>query len=379
MKQKFVCILLMFLTVFFFALPAAAQTQEENPTYEEITERMDSELEENLNHETADFLDEHDISMENPQGITDTGIKDYLLHFLELLREEITKPLTLLGKLIAVALICALAKSMVPEGSSVTKTFELVGVLTAVTLMYDEIVRSMEYALTALSEMQTFMLAYIPVFSSVAATSASPAAAGSYYVLIFTVCELLGYLTSALVLPFLGLLTAFAIVQPMSGLFSYGGFVEGVKKIVVWVLGIGMTIFTGLLTIQSVIGSSADSVGIRTAKFAASSFIPVVGSSVSDAYTTVRASLGVIRAGVGGIGIIALLVMVLRPVAVILCVKFAVFLASVISGMLGEKQLNGLLQSLNAVLTILLSAVVCFGLVFIVSTAVILMLSMGIT
>lgn len=53
-----------------------------------------------------------------------------------------------------------------------------------------------------------------------------------------------------------------------------------------------MTVFTGLLSIQSIVGTSADTLGVKAAKFVVSNFVPIVGSAVADAYTTMRSGLG---------------------------------------------------------------------------------------
>ena len=64
-----------------------------------------------------------------------------------------------------------------------------------------------------------------------------------------------------------------------------------------------MTIFTGLLSIQSVVGSSADTLTSKTAKYVISNCVPVVGGAVSDAYSTVKGSLSLLKNGIGGVGI----------------------------------------------------------------------------
>ena len=63
---------------------------------------------------------------------------------------------------------------------------------------------------------------------------------------------------------------------------------------------VGMTFLLGA---QTVLAHSADSVGLRWSRFALSSFVPVAGSSLSDAWATVSAGLRALRgaAGIGGI------------------------------------------------------------------------------
>ena len=82
-----------------------------------------------------------------------------------------------------------------------------------------------------------------------------------------------------------------------------------------------MTIFTGILSVQSIVGASADSVAVKAAKYVLSNSIPLVGSAASDAYSTVRGSILLLKNGVGGIGIAALAVMLCHRWYKHLCVR----------------------------------------------------------
>ena len=56
-----------------------------------------------------------------------------------------------------------------------------------------------------------------------------------------------------------------------------------------------MTVFTGFLSIQSVIGKAADNMTVKTTKFFVGSMVPVVGGALSEALTTVTAGIGMLK------------------------------------------------------------------------------------
>ncbi|MFT3950899.1 MAG: hypothetical protein QM689_02905 [Oscillospiraceae bacterium] len=376
MKKAAITILVLLLTL--FAFPLAAGAEEADSAYDEITASIDKGIRADTGGDADDFLDEHDITLSEPESVAGVSVTDFFSEILSAFASAVTKPLALLGKLIAISLVCTLARSLAPQSGAVTQTFRVTGVLTCVLVLYNDLTGSFSVVVTALSDMNKFMISYVPVFASVTAAGGTPSSAAGYYATVLSLCEIIALVTNRFVLPFLGLLTAFSIVEAMGGLFSFSGLTESVKKISTWVLGIVMTVFVGMISIQSIVGTSADSVGIRAAKFAASSFIPVVGSSVSEAYTTVRGSLGVIRSGTGSIGIIVLLITVLRPIAAVVCMKLAVELAAMVNGMLGESRITALLRSIGAVLSVALSAIICFALIFIVATAVVMMSALNV-
>ncbi|MBE6726924.1 MAG: hypothetical protein E7576_17320 [Ruminococcaceae bacterium] len=82
-----------------------------------------------------------------------------------------------------------------------------------------------------------------------------------------------------------------------------GAMAGGIRKTLlrVWqMLTVGMTFLLGA---QTVLAHSADSMGLRWSRFALSSFVPVAGSALSDAWATVSSGIRALRgaAGIGGI------------------------------------------------------------------------------
>lgn len=79
-----------------------------------------------------------------------------------------------------------------------------------------------------------------------------------------------------------------------------------------WTLGICFTVFIGVLTTRSVTSAALDGVALRTAKYAMSNLIPVVGGLFADTVDTLVGSGLLVQGalGVTGLMIIASLVMV---------------------------------------------------------------------
>ena len=134
-----------------------------------------------------------------------------------------------------------------------------------------------------------------------------------------------------------------------------------------------MTIFTGMITIKSFSGAAADGAAARAVKFGASNFIPIIGSSVSEAYSTVYAGVGVIRSSVGTLGIVAAGVMMLKPFAELICIKIVLGMAKLIADLLGACEISELLKSTGYAISAALSTMLCFCMMFIISTAVVMM------
>ena len=129
---------------------------------------------------------------------------------------------------------------------------------------------------------------------------------------------------------------------------------------------------------QSFITSSADSVAMKAAKFAVSNSVPIVGGAVSDALSTVKGSLALVKSSMGTFGIIAGVSLVMPALVSVICYKLALTIAAAISDMFGVSSLTSLLKSGESVITIIMSLLFCFMIMIIVSTALILAIGSGV-
>ena len=265
---------------------------------------------------------------------------------------------------------------MSAEGT-VDKVFTLICVLTTVLVISDTVTDSLYSVKTSMKQMNRFMMSYIPIFSSVATAGGSAAAGAGYYGVMLIICESAGILADTILVPFLSAVLAVTLVSAINPSLDLGSLAESVKKLVIWVLGIVMTLFTGLLSIQSFAGAAADNLSARAVKFAASSFIPVIGGSVSEAYSAVKGSIGVIRTSVGVIGVIIMSVIVAKPLLTLLAVKLAVWIGATINDIFGISNSGGLLKSINSVLSIGVSILAAYSIMFVISTSVVIMTAMN--
>lgn len=371
MKRLF-CFVTAIIVMLCFPKAAFAQA-EENEELNSIMEGINSQLEDYIDDDVAESIEENEISLEDPESISEFSVSKLLDIILSKIYELSGKPFLIIGKITAVALMCVLLKSFVPDNNSVSKAFSIVSVICAVTMVLESVTQCVEAVISSLKGINAFMISYIPVYASVIATSGSPTSAGSYYVTLFSLCEIITLIANKVFLPMMSIVLAISIIEAINPSLSFCRVALSLKKLINWLLGAIMTIFVGVLSIQSIIGVSGDSVGIKAARFAVSTFVPVVGGAVSDAYSTVRGSMGIIRSGVGGFGIIVVLFIVLQPIILSALLRLVTTICAIICEILDEKELGLLMRNTSAVISMCLSTIVCVSLVFIVSTAVLML------
>ena len=162
---------------------------------------------------------------------------------------------------------------------------------------------------------------------------------------------------------------ALALAASVSGAASLKSLCKVFHKTVVFAMGFATTLMAGLLSLQKIVGASADNIATDAAKFALGSVIPVVGSILTDALGTVLGCIKALRGSVGVVGIFVLLTLML-PVAVRVLLQTQLCrLAGALSELFGESSVTEFLESVAAVWSMLAALTVCQGVYFIAATA----------
>ena len=105
------------------------------------------------------------------------------------------------------------------------------------------------------------------------------------------------------------------------------------------------------------------------------SYIPIVGGALSEALTTVKAGLSLVRSTVGGIGIVIILVIVLPPLISLFFTRVSFLLCKSVSDLLDCTEISRVIGEADSVISVFLTFGVMSALLFIF--AVILFMNSG--
>ena len=86
------------------------------------------------------------------------------------------------------------------------------------------------------------------------------------------------------------------------------------KNSSIWLIGGIFTVFSAIIAIQGISASITDGISIRSIKYALSSSVPVIGSSISDSVSAVLLSAFSIKGAAGIMGIIIITGIVISPI-----------------------------------------------------------------
>ena len=98
-------------------------------------------------------------------------------------------------------------------------------------------------------------------------------------ILIFSV-TFIGNMIVSIILPIILITTAIGIISKISDNVQVDKLTKFLNSSVVWGLGVILTLFVGILSLEGSLTSSVDGITAKTTKAAVSTFIPVVRKSI---------------------------------------------------------------------------------------------------
>ena len=145
-----------------------------------------------------------------------------------------------------------------------------------------------------------------------------------------------------------------------------------ISALIKWIIGFLLTVYMGIVSLGGAVAVNIDSSVLKTAKFAVGSFIPYVGSMLSDSVELVLNGALVVKNSVGIVGMIGVIGVIAFP-CIYLIVKVLLFkLIHILSIPLSEKSVAIALEGASDCVSILLGMVLVVAVMYILSIAVII-------
>ncbi|MFR0871152.1 MAG: stage III sporulation protein AE [Oscillospiraceae bacterium] len=332
---------------------------------------INSALSDAVPPEASEILEGGGITPDN-NGAAALSFGGVLEFLRDMLMDRLTEPLRLFASLCGVVILCALSRSSADGAGGTCPGCFRRWVLAGAGMTTAAISGALRDTLDVLSAASEFMLVFVPVFAGVIAAMGKAAAASAANTVILAAAQFFSQISVNFLTPVCGTVMGLSVTGAVHPEMSTDKLGELIRKAAVWGLSLLMTVFMSVLSAQTFVTNSADNVLIRTAKFAVSSGVPIVGGTISDAVNTVHASLSLMHSSIGTYGIAAGIVILLPSLISVVCYRFALTAAEAVSEVFGVKELSTLFRACGAVMSIIMAVIVCFLLLNTISAVIML-------
>jgi len=196
--------------------------------------------------------------------------------------------------------------------------------------------------------------AAFPLLVSLLSYSGATAAAA----MLTPMAAILGRLTVSLLggagIRMCSIAAAVAVAGNLNGRFSLKNLFGLIVSVVNWTVGLVMTVFVGLLSVQGLLGGGYDSASVRAARYAVDNFLPVIGGEVADTLDTLVSSVLLVKNAAGVTGMLILIGICAQPLLRFAAAMLSLRLSAAALEPLAENALTRLTEQIAKIVQMLL-------------------------
>lgn len=220
-----------------------------------------------------------------------------------------------------------------------------------------------------------FSNSLLPILMTLMLTTGAITSASVVQPILLLIINFIGNTISNFILPIILISTSLNIVSGISDEIKISKISKFLNSSTVWILGIIMTLFVTVLSLEGSLTQTVDGVAAKTTKAAVSTIIPVVGKILGDATDAVIGCAGILKNAVGFVGIIVIFGICLSPIIKLTILTITYQLASAICEPIADNKIVNLLGGIASTFKTLLAIVFCITVILIIGITIVIKIS----
>jgi stage III sporulation protein AE len=360
---------------------------DKNEIYDEFSHGIQNQVEqldindintylENINREYGTTFDHsaREMIKKITQGDFSFNIKDLFGNLFTFFFKEVGLNLGLMGKIMILAVICGLLKNLQSSfsKSGITEITYYCCYIVIMVILVQSFSSVLDLSKTTIDNMVVFMQAIFPILITLLISMGGIASSSLFQPVMGLLVSGVGTFLKDLVLPLIFFTAILFLINNISPRIQISKLANLLKNICIWVLGIIFTIFVGVMAIQGIAASAFDGVSIRTAKFAIDTFIPVVGSMLSESIDTIIGCSLLVKNATGLIGLIILAFICLFPIIKVLAIIFIYKLVAALIQPISDERLVSCLNDISNIIVLLFITLAAVAFMFFITISLII-------
>ena len=232
---------------------------------------------------SPDFVKDLDISNIFNSALTGKiDNSNILKKILNLAGVQVIDTLKILINILLIVLIHSILKSITDglengEVSKIVYYAQYVLIVTIIMANFTDILKSVE---ETIENLVGFSGSLVPLLVTLMTYTGSITTTAVIEPILLFMIEFITNMIKTLVIPIISIITVLIIISKITDKVQISKLGNFLKSSVVWALGIILTIFVGVVSLEGSLTSSVDGVTAKTAKAAVSSLIPIVRQNI---------------------------------------------------------------------------------------------------
>ena len=375
--KKFIIIIITIFTIFPITYVRAESLTQQMINEEQETFGINDFAQETEKY-TNEFFDDMNISEIINSAITGKINNNKILNkILKIFGKEIVSSLKTIIAVLIVVLIHSIIKAVAEnlETSNISKIIYYVQYILIVTIIMSNFTDLISLITNTIQNLVGFMNTLVPLLITLMIYTGNIATSSLLEPIILFIIGFISNIIVSLILPGVSIITALIIVSKLSDKVQINKLAKFLKSSIVWFLGIVLTIFVGVISIEGTLASSVDGITAKTAKAAVSSLIPVVGKILGDSVDSVLGCSLVLKNALGVVGVIVIIGICAVPIIKLSILTIIYNISSAIIEPLADEKIVKLLEEFSDIFKVLLGILYSVSVLLIVGTTLVIKIS----
>lgn len=375
--EKIITIIVMVLIVF---LSNSSYANDNQTIIEQQEEFKIQDFIKNAEKFTGEFFEDIDINEILNDAIKGEVDNSTLLKkILNILGKEVTTNIKSLVSILAIILIHSILKSISGslENNNISKLIYYVQYILIVTVIMSNFTDIIKLVQDTTGNLIGFMNALVPLLITLMMYTGSITTSSVVEPIILFMINFIGNIIQNLIIPFVLVLTSLVIISKISDKVHIDKLSKFFKSGIVWFLGVVLTVFVGVVSLEGTLSSSVDGITAKTTKAVVSSAIPVVGKILGDAVDTVLGCGIVLKNAVGLVGVVIVIGICIMPILKLFVLSVSYKLLSTVVQPIADEKIIDLLEQIGDIFKIFLGILCAISFMLIIGTTLVLKISNG--
>lgn len=320
-------------------------------------------------------IDINEVLNQAIQGKVDNS--NIYTRILSLLGDEVKTSIVSLVSILAIILIHSVLRTISENlnNSSVSKIIYYVQYILIITIIMTNVSEVVEIVKDATTNLVGFMNTLVPLLTSLMMFTGSITTSSVLEPIILLMINFLGNMIQAVIIPIVLVATSLCVISKLSDKIKIDKLGNFLKNNIVGFLGILLTIFIGVISLEGTLSSSVDGITAKTTKAIVSSAIPVVGKILGDSVDTVLGCGVILKNAVGLVGVIIVLGICLMPIIKLLVIMLSYKVLAAVSQPIADDKIVGLLDQIGDIFKIFFAVLCSISVMIIVGTSLVIKMS----
>ncbi len=204
----------------------------------------------------------------------------------------------------------------------------------------------------------TFQTGFVPIYTASLIASGNVVMGTVSNVVLLFLSQFLGLLIDGFLIKITTLFILVSVSASLLAEVSTEKITAFLKKSINLIIVFISSIYIFVFILQGIAAKTADTLALKTARLAAGSFIPVIGSVISEGFGTIVSYLTVVKSSTGIAGIVSLFALFIPIILKCLAFLLVIMLLELIFSVTENKQAATVLANINSGISFLISALI---------------------